>query len=288
MVARSPSISCSEERLTSGFSISCGECPLDSRPTQNSRLYPVWSPDGKRIAYQSNRKTTTGSTFDTYVKSVSGSANNELLVDGDRGQIPSDWSSDGRFVLYANGGRGIWAVGTEGDRKPFPVVETTLGANNAQFSPDGKWIAYQSQESGQRAEIYVQRFPGAGAKSQISATGGVQVRWRRDGKELFYLAADNRLIAVPIRLDSERNTVEAGTPVPLFAAQLSGNPQAGTQRQVHGYSRWSALSDRCTRRGHAADHRGPQLEAKSLISISAHGRKHRAGLMGKHCAVARE
>ena len=134
-------------------------------------------------------------------------------------------------MLYTDTARGIWAVSTEGDRKPFPVVETTLGANNAQFSPDGKWIAYQSQESGQRAEIYVQRFPGAGARSQISATGGVQVRWRRDGKELFYLAADNRLIAVPIRLDSERNTVEAGTPVPLFAAQLSGNPQAGTQRQ---------------------------------------------------------
>jgi WD40-like Beta Propeller Repeat len=134
-------------------------------------------------------------------------------------------------VLYTDTVRGIWAVSTEGDRKPFPVVETTLGAHSAQFSPDGKWIAYQSLESGQRAEIFVQRFPGPGVRSQISAAGGVQVRWRRDGKELFYLAPDNRLMAVPMRLDSERNTVEAGTPVPLSAARLSGNPQGPSSRQ---------------------------------------------------------
>jgi Tol biopolymer transport system component len=194
-------------------------------------IYPVWSPDGKRIAYQSSGKSAIGSTFDTYVKSVSGAGNADLLVGGERGQLPTDWSPDGRFVLYTDTGKGIWAVSTEGDRKPFPVVETTLGAHGAQFSPDGKWIAYQSRESGQRAEIFVQRFPGPGAKSQISVAGGVQVRWRGDGKELFYVAPDNQLMAVPIRFEAHRDTVDVGTPVPLFAPRFSGNPQGPSNRQ---------------------------------------------------------
>jgi hypothetical protein len=196
----------------------------------NFELYPVWSPDGKRIAFQSNRTSASGTTFDTYVKSVSGTGNEELLVGGERGQIPTDWSPDGRFVLYTDTARGIWAVSPDGDRKPFPVVETNLGATGGQFSPDGKWIAYQSQESGGRAEIFVQRFPGLGGKSQVSSGGGVQVRWRRDGRELFYLAPDNRLMAVPIKLDPERDAVEVGTAVSLFVAHLSGDPQGGGNR----------------------------------------------------------
>jgi Tol biopolymer transport system component len=193
-------------------------------------VYPVWSPDGKRIAYMSTRKSAAGTTFDTYVRLVSGAGSGDLLVGGDQGaRIPTDWSPDG-FVLYTDA-KGISAVSTGSDRKRFPVVETALEANSAQFSPDGKWVAYQSLESGQRPEVFVQRFPGPGAKSQISAAGGVQVRWRRDGRELFYLAPDNRLMAVSMRLDSERNIVEAGTPVPLFAAPLSGNPQGVGSRQ---------------------------------------------------------
>ena len=196
----------------------------------NFELYPVWSPDGKRVAFQSTRKSASGTTFDIYVKSVSGTGKEELLVGAEGGQIPSDWSLDGRFVLYAESPLGIRAVSPGGDRKPFPVVETNLGANNGQFSPDGKWIAYQSQESGRRAEIFVQRFPGPGGKSQVSSSGGVQVRWRRDGRELFYLAPDNRLMAVPIKLDPGRDAVEVGTPVSLFVARLSGDPQGGSNR----------------------------------------------------------
>jgi Tol biopolymer transport system component len=194
-------------------------------------IYPVWSPDGKRIAYQSSRKSETGSTFDTYVKPVGGDGRAELLVGRERGQLPSDWSPDGRYVLYGDTVRGVWAVGTGADREPFPIVETTLRANNAQFSPDGRWIAYQSDESGQRTEVFVQRFPGPGSRLQVSVAGGVQVRWRRDGRELFYLAPDNQLMAVSMRLDADRNTATAGTPVPLFRARLSGNPQSPTQRQ---------------------------------------------------------
>ena len=195
--------------------------------------FPVWSPDGKRIAFQSSRKNaTTETTFDAYIKSIDGEGTEELLVGGGN-QIPSDWSPDGRFLLYTDSSqvlKGLFVVPIEGDRKPLPV-DTSGGNNNGQFSPDGKWIAYQSLESGRRPEIFVRRFRGPGTKSQISVGGGVQVRWRRDGRELFYLAPDSRLMAVPIRLDAERDTVEAGTPTPLFAARLSGSPQGPVNRQ---------------------------------------------------------
>ena len=95
---------------------------------------------------------------------------------------------------------------------------------NGQFSPDGDWIAYQSNESG-RNEIYVQPFRGPGRKMQVSNGGGVQARWRRDGQELFYLAAGNRLTAVPIRLDRERHSIDIGTPASLFAPHLPGDAQ---------------------------------------------------------------
>jgi serine/threonine protein kinase/Tol biopolymer transport system component len=194
-------------------------------------LYPVWSPDGKRIAFQSSRKSPTGSTFDIYVRSASATGNEALLVGGEGGQVPTDWSPDGKFLLYDDLARGIWAVSPDGDRKPFPVVETTVGATGGQFSPDGQWVAYQSLESGGRQEIFVRRFPGPGGRTQVSGEGGVQVRWRGDGKELFYLAPDNQLMAVPVRLDSSREAVEVGTPAPLFAARLSGSPQRRTNRQ---------------------------------------------------------
>jgi Tol biopolymer transport system component len=177
-------------------------------------LTPVWSPDGKRIAFSSNR---ISGNFDLYVKSVDGIRDEELLEKGDAGP-PSDWSRDGRFILRARQlGRGnddIWALRLDGDRKASPVVESPFNEGNGQFSPDGKWIAYQSDESGQK-EIYVQPFPGPGQKTVITHGGGVQVRWRDDQRELFYLTHDVRLMAVQIRTDS--NGVEVlGKPVPLF------------------------------------------------------------------------
>jgi eukaryotic-like serine/threonine-protein kinase len=209
---------------------------VSTRFTSNPsfELFPIWSPDGKRIAFQSSRKNaSTGTTFDAYVKSLDGEGREELAAKGEGNQIPSDWSPDGRFLLYTDSSAvlaGLFAVDLEGDRKPFPVVDAA-GANNGEFSPDGKWIAYQSLEPGRRPEIFVQRFPGPKTRVQISVGGGVQVRWRRDGRELFYLAPDSRLMAVPIRLDAGHNTVEAGTPLPLFAARLSGSPQGPVNRQ---------------------------------------------------------
>jgi hypothetical protein len=133
-----------------------------------------------------------------------------------------DWSRDGRFLLYRiadpKTGFDLWAVPMFGDRKPFPVVQTEFEEREAQFSPDGKWIAYQSNESG-RFEVYVQPFPGPGPKSALSTQGGGQVRWRRDGRELFYLALDGRMMAVSLRFAPDDASVDADTPVPLLATR---------------------------------------------------------------------
>ena len=122
----------------------------------------------------------------------------------------------------------VWVLPLAGDRKPVPVANTNFDEREGQFSPDVRWIAYQSNESG-RGEIYVQPFPGPGAKLQVSTNGGSQVRWRRDGKELFYIAPDNKLMAVPITVAPNGQTLEPGTPVELFPTQIASNP-AGRQQ----------------------------------------------------------
>jgi len=114
-------------------------------------------------------------------------------------------------------GTGPQQAGTEG-RKPVPFLQTQFLERHAQFSPDSRWMAYVSSESG-RTEVYVQSFPAGGGKWQVSTTGGVQPRWRRDGRELFYLTADGKLMVVPVRAGA---TFEAGTPALLFQTQLFG------------------------------------------------------------------
>jgi Tol biopolymer transport system component len=103
-------------------------------------------------------------------------------------------------------------------RKPFIVVQTEFDENWPRVSPDGRWVAYHSNEGG-RDEVYVQPFSGRGRNWQISTNGGAIPQWRRDGQEIFYFAPDNRMMAVPVTLDTQRLTVDAGTPIPLFSVR---------------------------------------------------------------------
>ena len=195
-------------------------------------VHPIWSPDGSHIVFSSNR---TGVHL-LYQKSVTGAAGSEdVLLSTTQHVIANDWSLDGRFLLYQSAsqktGTDLWALPMNGDRKPFPVVQSNFNEEQAQFSPDGKWVAYQSNETG-RFEIYVQPFPGVEGKSLISTNGGGQVRWRRDGKELFYVALDGRLMAIPVQPASSIHAGDAGTPVPLFAPSMGGGLQERQQYVV--------------------------------------------------------
>lgn len=118
--------------------------------------------------------------------------------------------------------------------KPFPVVHTNFDERDGQFSPDGKWIAYESNETG-RYDVYLQPFPGPGVKLPVSVSGGAQVRWRRDGEELFYIALDGRLMAVPIQ-SSTSGQPGVGTPVPLFPTRVGGAIAQGVTRQQYAVS----------------------------------------------------
>jgi eukaryotic-like serine/threonine-protein kinase len=188
----------------------------------------VWSPDGSRVAFNSNRS----GVYDLYVKSIT-DPKEDLLLATPQNKAPTDWSLDGKFLLYrspgATTGFDLWALPLEGDRKPFPVVQTEFEERDGQFSPDGQWVAYQSNASG-RVEIYVQPFRG-GNREQVSTNGGAQVRWRRDGKELFYIALDGRLMSVAIQMNAATKTLEAGIPTPLFSTRVGGAVQAGNFQQ---------------------------------------------------------
>jgi eukaryotic-like serine/threonine-protein kinase len=193
---------------------------------------PIWSPDGREIAFSASLKNQ----FDLYRQRLDGTGKEELLLTTPEAKVPSDWSRDG-FLLYTKNsfdsktGTDVWALPLNGDRKPFAVVQTAFEEKDAQFSPDGRWIAYQSNETGQ-FEIYLQRFPGPGGRQRISNAGGAQVRWRRNGRELFYVALDGRLMAVPIRFAPDGQAVDAGTPSPLFATHVGG-AVSGLDRQQY-------------------------------------------------------
>jgi len=178
---------------------------------------PHWSPDGNMIAFGSER----GGAANLYQKPSSGAGNEEVLLQSGANKRPLDWSSDGRYVIYSNDGaqtaRDLWVSPLFGDRKPFPYLQSQYEEYHARVSPDGRWMAYVSNESG-RYEVYVQSFPEPRGKWLISTNGGVQPRWRHDGRELFYIALDETLMAVPVRGET---ALEAGTPVVLFDTNLA-------------------------------------------------------------------
>jgi len=183
---------------------------------------PVWSSDGARVIFMSGRGPgVAGSRLN--LKNVNGVGQDEVLLELTPPAAAAlwDWSSDGRFIVYSVVGEArrvadLWVLPLDGARKPYPFLQSAFHKTQAQIAPNGKWIAYTSYESG-KDEVYVQSFPLPGSKRQISIDGGVQPRWRRDGAELFYLALNQTLMAVPIKDDGR---FEAGPPVPLFRTKM--------------------------------------------------------------------
>ena len=179
---------------------------------------PIWSPDSSRIAYGASPAAGSAAE-DIYQKPASGAAKEELLLRVGHSLRLYDWSRDGKTIVYvpdigAKTKADLWLLPTGGDHKPSPYLQTQFGEYDAEFSPDGRWMAYTSDESGAE-QVYVQPVPPTGAKWQISTAGGSRARWRGDGKELFYMAADRKLMAVPVKASA---TLEAGIPQPLFAS----------------------------------------------------------------------
>jgi eukaryotic-like serine/threonine-protein kinase len=171
----------------------------------------VWSPDGTRLLFASNR----GHHFGLYVKNADGAEEEKLLALEASNKVdkyPSDWSRDGKYILYESG-QGLWIAAIP-ELKTRVFVNEPATVKNGQFSPDGRWVAYTSNESG-KWEIYVTSFPEGRGKWQLSSDGGTQPRWRGDGRELFFLASDGKIMAVPVTAGAN---FDAGAPVTLFQA----------------------------------------------------------------------
>jgi eukaryotic-like serine/threonine-protein kinase len=180
-----------------------------------SHQSPAWAPDGKTIFYSSNLKGISH----IYAKATDGSsAERAVLETNDVSEFPDSLSPDGRYLSYTRRLKGevpyhIWVLPLFGDGKPFPIVQTNFDDGYSQISPDGKWMAYQTNESGRR-EVYITAFPGGGAKWQVSTTGGTSAKWRGDGKELFFLDPSDKIVAVDV--NTSGNAVRLGVPHELF------------------------------------------------------------------------
>ena len=183
---------------------------------------PVWSRDGSHVVFSSSQ---ANGVLNLYEKPSFGNEREELILNSGHSTWPHDWSPDGRFIVYTSANpktkMDLWLLSTA-DRKPIPYLQTPFNEQHGQVSPDGRWLAYASDESG-TWEIYVQTFPVPGRRRTISTDGGAQPRWRRDGRELFYLALDRRLMSVKIepKLDPQ-GMLDVDTPEPLFQTHARG------------------------------------------------------------------
>jgi eukaryotic-like serine/threonine-protein kinase len=183
----------------------------------------VWSPDSTRIVFNSGRDGVPGVPSSLYVRAANGTGTEDLLLAGTTSEllIPFDWSPDGRYLLFARAGVttwqqriDLWTLELTGERRAAALLESPFRKETARFSPDGRWIAYSSNEGGEH-QIFVQPFPDlARGKWQISRRGGREPRWRGDGAELYYMEPAGTLMAVDIGVDGDR--LDPGPPQPLF------------------------------------------------------------------------
>ncbi|HSW50300.1 MAG TPA: hypothetical protein VLH09_09010, partial [Bryobacteraceae bacterium] len=177
---------------------------------------PVWSPDGRQVAYFSARSGVR----QIFRTDAGGGGKEEQLTNRPNGVLAAyDWSRDGRHLLYtevdSKTGNDIWGLPLEGERKPIAVLQTSFSESSAQFSPDGKWVAYQSNESG-RTDVYVRAFPVSSGQWQLSSEGGTRPRWRADGKELFFLGpGSDKIMAAGIRVEGAN--LQSDKPRELFS-----------------------------------------------------------------------
>jgi Tol biopolymer transport system component len=194
--------------------------------------FPVWSADGGRLLFGSNRSGTSA----IFQKVVGGGQEEpaaEGVVSPANVTYPTDMSSDGRFLLYVQStprGYDLGVLTLAGARTSSTFLGTPFNEVQGRFSPNTRWVAYASDESG-RFEVYVRPFPAASGQTQISIAGGTQPEWRRDGKELFYISADGKLTAVPVTTDGA--TFSAGTSHALFDVEVpEPNPPYPTDYAV--------------------------------------------------------
>ncbi len=188
----------------------------------------AWSPDGRMIVFMSNRR----GHFDLFEKPSDGGGTEKLLLASDVDKYPASFSPDGKFLLYwtqgdrknwtegdRKTGTDLWVLPLIGERKPFPFARTAFNEDFGTFAPNGRWIAYGSDQS-EQYEVYIAPFPGPGAGRRISSAGGIQPKWRRDGKEIFYIATDKRLMAAEVNVEGE--VPEVGASRPLFGPLVCG------------------------------------------------------------------
>ena len=190
---------------------------------RSADMQPIWSPDGQALAFASSRGGKEG----LYQRVLAAGSNERVLMESTLPVVPSDWSSDGKYLAYSTA-TDVWALPLTGDREPLRVTQTPLYEEiNAVFSPDGRWIAYQSDESSGvtrsgEGDVYVQSFPQQGFRKQVSAAGGFTPRWSHDGRELFYVAPDGVLTSVSISPPGV--PIEVGAPKPLFPVRFGLTP----------------------------------------------------------------
>jgi Tol biopolymer transport system component len=183
-----------------------------------SDLSPAWSPDGSQVAFGGMRN----GQWTISRKAANGSGSEEVLLASAHTMLPTDWSRDGRFIVYGQrnekGTNAIFVLPLSGERKPFAFQSTDFGSSDGRLSPDGRWMVYTSAESG-RVEVYVQSFSTKSGKFQISTGGGLRAQWSPDGKEIFYIGAPGAMMAVAVKAGEK---FEAGAPKALFDVRLVG------------------------------------------------------------------